>query len=131
MRLLDPAALLSRLDRALSAGPRARDPPERQRTMRSTLDWSHDMLSEGEKTLLSRPSVFSGGFTLEAGEDVCASEGAVGAEEVFGLLGRLVEQSLVVVTRDRHNQTRYGMLEPVRQYAWEKLAERERSVECV
>ena len=99
--------------------------------MRSTLDWSHDLLSEGEKTLFSRLSVFSGGFTLEAGEDVCASEGAVGTEEVFGLLGRLVEQSLVVVTRDRRNQTRYGMLEPVRQYAWEKLAERERSVECV
>jgi predicted ATPase/DNA-binding XRE family transcriptional regulator/Tfp pilus assembly protein PilF len=121
-RFLDPEALLSRLDRALSAGSWARDVPERQRTMRSTLDWSHDLLSEGEKALFRRLSVFSGGFTLEAVEDACTSEG-VGAEEVLELLGRLAEQSLVIVTQDRHIQTRYGLLEPVRQYAREKLDE--------
>lgn len=122
-RFLDPEALLSRLDLALSAGSWARDLPERQRTMRSTLDWSYDLLSEGEKKLFRRLSVFSGGFALEAGEQVGASEGAVDAERVLELLGGLAEQSLVVMTQGRNTQARYGMLEPVRQYALEKLAE--------
>ncbi len=108
---------------ALSAGPWTRDVPERQRTMRSTLDWSHDLLSEREKALFRRLSVFSGGLTLEAAEEVCASEGVVEADEVLELLGRLAEQSLVIVMQDRRLQTRYGMLEPVRQYAREKLDE--------
>jgi predicted ATPase/DNA-binding XRE family transcriptional regulator len=122
-RFLDPEALLSRLDVALSAGSWARDVPERQRTMRATLDWSHDLLSEGEKALFRRLSVFAGGFTLEAGEEVGTSEGVVDAEEVLELLGRLAEQSLVVVTQKPNAGTRYGMLEPVRQYASEKLEE--------
>ena len=122
-RYLDPASLLSRLDRALSAGW-ARDLPERQRTMRATLDWSHDLLSEGEKALFGRLSVFAGGFALEAAEEVGAAGGVVDAEEVVGLLGRLAEQSLVVAGRGPSAQgTRYGMLEPVRQYAREKLGE--------
>jgi predicted ATPase/transcriptional regulator with XRE-family HTH domain len=121
-RYLAPEALLSRLDRALSAGW-ARDAPERQRTMRSTLDWSYDLLSEGERALFGRLSVFSGGFTLEAAEEVGASGGVVEAGEVVELLGRLAEQSLVVVTRAPDAGTRYGMLEPVRQYAREKLEE--------
>jgi predicted ATPase/transcriptional regulator with XRE-family HTH domain len=121
-RFLDPEVLLSRLDRALSAGW-VRDVPERQRTMRSTLDWSHDLLSGGEKALFRRLSVFAGGFTLEAGEKVGASERVVDAEEVLELLGRLTEQSLVIVTQEPNTGTRYGMLEPVRQYALEKLEE--------
>ena len=121
-RFLDAPALLSRLDQALSAGW-ARDVPERQRTMRSTLDWSHDLLSEGEKALFRRLSVFAGGFTLGAAEEVGASESRVDAEEVLELLGRLAEQSLVNVAQQPSSQTRYGMLEPVRQYALEKLDE--------
>ena len=121
-RFLRPEALLSRLDLALSAGSGARDLPERQRTMRATLDWSHDLLSEGEKALFRRLSVFSGGFTLEAAEELGAPEG-IDATEVFELLGSLAEQSLVIVTQDPNTRTRYGMLEPVRQYAWEKLEE--------
>jgi transcriptional regulator with XRE-family HTH domain len=62
-RFLGPTALLSRLDRALDAGG-ARDLPERQRTMRSTLDWSHDLLHEPEKELFGRLSVFAGGIRL-------------------------------------------------------------------
>jgi non-specific serine/threonine protein kinase len=117
---MDPAALLARLDRALSTAW-ARDLPERQRTMRSTLDWSHDLLVEGERILFRRLSVFSGGFILEAAEEVCASEG-VEPGDVLGLLGRLIEQSLVTVTTDEDGAM-YGMLEPVRQYALEKLEE--------
>jgi predicted ATPase/transcriptional regulator with XRE-family HTH domain len=120
VRFLDPATLLSRLDRALSAGW-ARDIPERQRTVRATLDWSHDLLSEPEKALFKRLSVFAGGFTLEAVEAVGAA-GDVAAEDALESLGRLVEQSLVTAELDGDGM-RYGMLEPVRQYAREKLEE--------
>ena len=121
VRFLDPAALLSRLDRALSGGSWARDLPERQRTMRATLDWSHDLLHEPEKALFRRLSVFAGGFTLEAAKAVGMAEDP-GAEDVVELLGNLVEQSLVVAKQDADG-VRYGMLEPVRQYALEKLNE--------
>ena len=120
-RFLGPTALLSRLDQALQAGG-ARDLPERQRTMRATLDWSYDLLHNPEKELFRRLSVFAGGFTLEAAEEVCAA-GEAEAEEVLVLLGNLVEQSLVVVETNPEGGTRYRMLEPVRQYALEKLRE--------
>ena len=122
-RFLDPATLLSRLDRALSTAW-ARDLPERQRTLRATLDWSFGLLSGPERALLGRLSVFAGGFTLEAAEAVGAGPDAVGnagGEEVLDLLGGLVEQSLVTVDPDAAGEARYGMLEPVRQYAGEKL----------
>ena len=122
-RFLDPATLLSRLDQALSTAW-ARDLPERQRTMRATLDWSFGLLSGPERGLLGRLSVFAGGFTLEAAEAVGAGPDAVGnagGEDVLDLLGGLVEQSLVTVDPDAGGEARYGMLEPVRQYAREKL----------
>ena len=122
VRFLGPSALLSRLDQALEAGG-ARDLPERQRTMRSTLDWSHDLLSRAEKELFARLSVFSGGFTLEAAEAVGAG-GSISEEEVLGVLGSLVEQSLVLAEAgEERDELRYRMLEPVRQYAQEKLEE--------
>jgi predicted ATPase/DNA-binding XRE family transcriptional regulator len=115
-RFIDPQGLLARLDTALSSGW-ARDVPERQRTMRATLDWSHDLLTAPEHSLFERLSVFSGGFTLEAVE-------AMGdAGDPFELLGSIVEQSLVVAEPQDHGGTRYGMLEPVRQYAVERLQE--------
>lgn len=119
-RFLGPTALLSRLDRALEAGG-ARDLPERQQTMRATLDWSHDLLHEPEKNLFARLSVFAGGFTLEAAEVVGADEEA-SDEDVLVLLGNLVEQSLVLAEPNGDDDgVRYGMLEPIRQYALEKL----------
>ena len=120
IRFLGATELLSRLDQALQAGG-ARDLPERQRTMRATLDWSHDLLGESEQALFQRLSVFAGGFTLEAAEAVGAT-GEAGTGDVLGLLGTLVEQSLVRVKPAGHEgEVRYGMLEPVRQYALEKL----------
>ena len=122
MRFLSPSSLLTRLDQTLSAGW-VRDLPERQRTMRATLDWSHDLLDEPDQELFRRLSVFSGGFTLEAAEAVGAA-GSVEMEEVLDLLGTLVEQSLVVAEPTPGGyEVRYGMLEPVRQYAREKLEE--------
>jgi predicted ATPase/DNA-binding XRE family transcriptional regulator len=120
VRLLEPAALLRRIDQALSMAW-ARDLPERQRTMHATLDWSYDLLSEPERRLFGRLSVFAGGFTLEAAEAVGAGASEE-PEEVLALLGALVEQSLVVVqARETDGQVRYGMLELVRQYALERL----------
>ena len=116
VRFLEPATLLPRLDRALS-NAWARDLPERQRTMRATLDWSYELLSKPQRRLFRRLSVFAGGFSLEAAEAVGATDEP---EEVLGLLGALVEQSLVQVQKTP-DETRYGMLEPVRQYALEKL----------
>jgi tetratricopeptide (TPR) repeat protein len=98
-----------------------RDVPERQRTVRATLDWSHDLLSEPEKALFRRLSVFAGGFTLEAAEAVGAA-GDEAAEDALESLGRLVEQSLVTADLDGDGM-RYGMLEPVRQYVRGKLEE--------
>jgi predicted ATPase/DNA-binding XRE family transcriptional regulator len=121
VRFLGPTALLSRLDRALEAGG-ARDLPERQRTMRATLDWSHDLLHNPEKELFRRLSVFAGGWTLEAAEDVCAA-GEVELDDVLALLINLGEQSLVTTEEIADGSVRYGMLEPVRQYALERLEE--------
>jgi predicted ATPase len=92
--------------------------------MRAALRWSHDLLSEEEKVLFRRLSAFAGGFTLEAAEAVGAGR-EEGTEDVLHLLGRLVEQSLVVAadTGGEGNEVRYGMLEPVRQYAQELLEE--------
>jgi predicted ATPase/DNA-binding XRE family transcriptional regulator len=119
-RFMEPAALLVRLDRALSTAW-TRDLPERQRTMRSTLDWSHDLLTEEERVLFRRLSVFSGGVTLEAAEEVCAFE-EIEPEDILELLGRLIEQSLVT-QGSVVDGSRYGMLEPVMQYALERLEE--------
>ena len=118
VRFLDPATLLPRLDQALSTAW-ARDLPERQRTMRATLDWSYDLLDAPEQRLFRRLSVFVGGFSLEAAEAV-GKNGISG--ETLGYLGTLVEQSLVFVEA-REGEPRYGMLEPVRQYASAMLAE--------
>ena len=116
VRYLGPTGLLSRLDRALEAGG-ARDLPERQRTMRATLDWSYGLLHGPEKELFGRVSVFAGGFELEAAEAVGAA-GDVDVEDVLVLLGNLVEQSLVVAQADEEDDgIRYRMLELVRQYA--------------
>jgi predicted ATPase/DNA-binding XRE family transcriptional regulator len=124
VRFLSPPDLLVRLDQVLSAGG-ARDLPPRQQTMRATLDWSHDLLSEPEKALFRRLSVFAGGFALEAAETVGAKPGAaeeMDTGEVLEQLGRLVEQSLAVAQAGEDGaEMRYGMLEPVRQYGLELL----------
>jgi predicted ATPase/DNA-binding XRE family transcriptional regulator len=121
VRFLSPTTLLSRLDRALSAGW-ARDMPERQRTMRAALDWSYELLGREERALFRRLAVFAGGFMLEAAEAVGVADGE-DEGEVLDLLGGLVEQSLVSAEVADGAEARYGMLEPVRQYALEKLAE--------
>jgi predicted ATPase/DNA-binding CsgD family transcriptional regulator len=99
----------------------ARTAVGRQRTLRGTLDWSYALLSEPERVLFRRLSVFAGGSTLEASEAVASDEG-VAREEVLNLLSGLVEKSLVVARGTGDGGVRYRLLEPVRQYAREKLA---------
>lgn len=89
----------------------------RQRTLRALIDWSYDLLSDQERTLFERLSVFAGGWTLEAAEAVCADD-KVTAREIVDLIGQLVEKSLVIA---EVNAERYQMLDTVRHYAQEKL----------
>jgi predicted ATPase len=94
----------------------------RQQTLRATIDWSHKLLSEAERMLFRRLSVFAGGWTLEAAEGVC-SGGGVEENDVLDLLGGLVDKSLVAAGAPTGGAVRYRMLEPLRQYAREKLEE--------
>ncbi|HEV2092679.1 MAG TPA: BTAD domain-containing putative transcriptional regulator [Rubrobacter sp.] len=107
----------------LTGGGRTAEP--RQRTLRATLDWSHDLLSGPERALFRRLSVFAGGFTLEAAEAVGTGEG-IKKGEVLDLLCRLVDKSLVLAEggagAPQPACARYTMLEPVRQYGEERLA---------
>jgi DNA-binding SARP family transcriptional activator len=103
----------------LTTGDRTR--PPRQRTLRAALEWSYELLSEPERGLFGRLSVFAGGWTLEAAEAIGAA-GDIPAGEVLDLLGRLVDQSLVIAeTEVPEDVPRYRMLEPIRQYALELL----------
>ncbi len=102
----------------LALGNRTAEP--RHRTMRATLEWSHDLLEHSEKSLFRRLSVFAGGWTLEAAEEV---GGGVEGGKVLDLLEGLVDKSLVVAEVLPGESMRYRMLEPVRQYAREKLEE--------
>jgi DNA-binding CsgD family transcriptional regulator len=90
--------------------------------MRATLEWSHELLSEPERALFRRLSVFAGGWTLEAAEEVCSGED-IEQDDVLDLLSELVERSLVVAEAGDEEVVRFRMLEPVRQYGQERLHE--------
>ncbi len=92
----------------------------RQRTLKAAVDWSYDLLSDSERRLLRRLSVFAGGWTLEAAEDVSSSDG-VERDEVLDVLSRLVDKSLVNADSDSGESRRYQFLETVRQYGRERL----------
>jgi predicted ATPase len=99
-----------------------------QQTLRSAIDWSHDLLDDSERILLRRLSIFAGGWTLEAAEVVCGGDGTQSVD-VLDLLTRLVDKSLVVPD-ETAAEPRYRMLETIRQYSQEKLVganERERT----
>ncbi len=121
-RALTPTELMTRLDDplALLVGG-SRDLPERQQTMRAAIAWSDELLDPAGRAMLRRLAVFSGGWTLPAAEDVCG-EGLQHPGAVLDLLDVLVEQSLVSAHPTAQG-TRYQMLEPLRQYARERLEE--------
>jgi non-specific serine/threonine protein kinase len=120
-RLLPPAALLARLEcrlPLLTAGPR--DAPARQRTLRATIAWSHDLLAPDERALFRRLAVFAGGCTLEAVEAVGTAAGEL-ATAVLDGLGSLVDKSLVQRREAPGGAPRLTMLETIREYALERL----------
>jgi len=113
--------IASRLDdrfSLLTSGNRSALP--RQQTLRATIDWSHDLLSELERVLFRRLAVFAGGFRLDAAESIC-SHGELKRSDILDLLGRLVDKSLVVVDSAAGEQTRYRFLETIREYGFDKL----------
>ena len=122
IKVLSAGQSLERLEESLKllAGT-DRTAPERQKTLRGALDWSYQLLSEQERKLFWRLSLFAGGWTLEAAEAVGAGAGIEG-DDVLDLLTRLVDKSLVVVEAGVDSAAvRYRMLEPLRQYGQERL----------
>ncbi len=111
-RLVDRFGLLTTGDRTA---------PPRQRTLRATIDWSHELLTTREQLLLRRLSIFAG-WSLEMAEQVC-SDGDVPAEDMLDLLAALVDKSLVVVEPEVLGQARYRLLDTIREYAAARLAD--------
>ncbi|SFO56411.1 non-specific serine/threonine protein kinase [Actinomadura madurae] len=122
LRVLSVEQLLERLDdrfRLLTGGSRAVLP--RHQTLRALIDWSHLLCTEQERVLWARMSVFTGGCDLEAAEEVCAG-GRISRAEVVDLVSALVEKS--ILSREDHGGVvRYRLLESIRQYGRERLAE--------
>ena len=125
VNVLSPAQIAARLqDRFRLLTGSARTAVARQRTLEATVDWSYQLLSEAERQLLSRLSVFPAAWTLEAAEHVCGGDG-ISELDVLDLLSRLVNKSLVTLDGDFAGERRYRLLETVRQYARERLVEAE------
>lgn len=120
VRMFSPAQILDRLDDRFRLLRGSRTATPRHKTLEAAIDWSHELLSEVEKVLFRRLSVFAGGFSLEGEEAVCAGEG-IEDDEVLELLSGLVDKSLVVVHGPQGDKARYRMLQTIRQYASEKL----------
>jgi predicted ATPase/DNA-binding CsgD family transcriptional regulator len=121
VKLLPPRALLSRLERRLpllTGG--ARDLPERQRTLRDTIAWSYDLLSESERALFRRLAVFVGGCTIDPVETVCDVDRAPGAD-VLDDIASLVDKSLIRQEDGPEGEPRFTMLETIREYGLELL----------
>ncbi|MCC7023056.1 MAG: tetratricopeptide repeat protein [Thermomicrobiales bacterium] len=120
VKLLTPDALLARLDRRLSTlVGGARDLPQRQRTLRDTIAWSHDLLAPDEAALFRRLSVFVGGWTLEGADAVSVVDD--GGDDALAGVAALVDQSLVDQWPG-DDEPRYGMLESIREFASDQLA---------
>ena len=118
VKTLTPQGLLDRLDARLellvSTAP---DAPARQRTLRATIEWSHELLTDAERRLFGRLAVFAGGFTLEAAEGVCGGEDL----DVLDALSGLVEHSLVAPSASQGSVPRFRMFEMIRVFARDHL----------
>jgi non-specific serine/threonine protein kinase len=132
LRVEQIAARLDDTFRLLRGGTRTI--PPHQQTMRATMDWSYDLLADAERGLLRRLAVFAGGWTLQAAEAICANADSIALQgpsaqpkpmlqraHVLDVLASLASKSLVLADRKQGAEARYRMLEPIRQYAYEKL----------
>jgi predicted ATPase len=123
IRHLGPEAILERLeDQFKILSSTTRRVPERQQTLKATIDWSYKLLSEQEQLLFIRLSVFAGDFSLEAVEEVC-SDGKIEKENILILLSQLVDKSLVNSINKEDESVRYKCLDPLRHYTLQKLIE--------
>jgi predicted ATPase/DNA-binding winged helix-turn-helix (wHTH) protein len=123
IKVLSPGAILDRLQSRLQlliGG--ALDLPERQQTLRKTIDWSYGLLTEAEKRLFRRFSVFAGGCTLEAAEAVCNTNRDLGID-LFEGLSSLVDKNLIQPVERAEAGPRFAMLETIREYALERLTD--------
>ncbi|HEY2201231.1 MAG TPA: BTAD domain-containing putative transcriptional regulator, partial [Solirubrobacteraceae bacterium] len=117
MALLSPGEILERLrSSSRPFGPAPRDSPERQQTIRATIDWSLNLLAENEQRLFGRLGAFAGGFTIDAAEAVCPE----GDESVIDGLAILLDHGLIY-RRASGPESRLALLEPIRDYARERL----------
>jgi non-specific serine/threonine protein kinase len=122
IKLLTPQAMLARMDKGLkllTGG--ARDLPERQQTMRGAIAWSYDLLDDEEKKLFRWLSVFVRGATLEAIETVCTASGDLQLDALDGVAS-LVDKSLLRQEQPREGETRFRMLQTIREFAFECLS---------
>ncbi len=120
-KLLSPQAMLPRLSnrlRLLTGG--ARNLPERQRTLRNAIEWSYEMLDEGERMLFARLAVFSGGSTLEGIEAVCDAAGDLPVDPLEGV-SSLLDKSLLRQDEGVEGEPRFEMLETIHEFALDKL----------
>jgi predicted ATPase/class 3 adenylate cyclase len=121
VKLLSPDAILERLEHQLGVlASGSRDLPERQQTLRGAIAWSHELLGEGERVLLARLSVFVGGCELDSAEAICGPAQELAGLEVLDGLMALADQSLVRA-EERDGETRFRMLDTIREFASEQL----------
>jgi predicted ATPase len=121
IKVLSPTSMLTRLTsrlQLLTGG--ARDLPQRQQTLRAAMDWSHDLLSTAEQRLFRRLSVFVDGCDLEGAEAVCDTKGDLDLDLLEGMAS-MVDKSLVQQIEQAKGESRFVMLETIREYALEKL----------
>jgi predicted ATPase/class 3 adenylate cyclase len=115
IRLFPPEALLRRLSSRLTVlTGGSQDAPDRQQTLRGTIDWSYSLLSPVEQRLFSRLAIFVGGWSFEAAEEICSLDGDL---DVLSGMAALADQSLV--QQEGEAEPRFAMLETIREYAWE------------
>jgi predicted ATPase/class 3 adenylate cyclase len=121
VKLFAPGAILARLEQTLAfLTSSARDLPERQRTLRGAIDWSHDLLDSTERTLFRRLGIFVGGFTADDAQAVCDPDGELGIDMLDGLAS-FVDKSLLAQSAGDAGEPRFVMLETIREYAGERL----------
>jgi predicted ATPase/DNA-binding XRE family transcriptional regulator len=121
-RFMSPQTLLTKLnDQFVLSADGVRAVSARQKTWHNAISWSYNLLAEPERILFRRLAIFAGGFTFEAAKAVCGLDELSG-KDIFDLLGRLIDKSLVVLEGvSTRNETRYYLLETIREYALEKL----------
>jgi len=124
VNMFSTAQIAARLDdrfNLLTGGSRTALP--RQQTLRASIDWSWNLLSDPERSLLRRLTIFAGGWTLEAAEFVCSAGGSIESQEVLQVMTQLVAKSLVTANHHADREPRFHLHESIRQYAHEKLLE--------